>query len=431
MKTVRAIVILLLAAFSAYADDAAIGYSIESGTVFPVQNDAIEMVEETVVIRGDEVTATFLFRNTTRQRQTVTLGFPVFGDPDQVGKSGQFATDMDTPPLSGEAQVKFNQKTMNFTCRVDGRPVARQLVVADPEKQPGDFPWYFVARIDFQPGQQRTVVDTYHDQPSSLGYSTMDSTRTTFYVLSTGSTWKGPIGRATVRFYYDRSYDGETSRQNQFVPNNYVFNETMSASPGGYTRHQESRGDSWLEWRFSNFEPDFNIAVTFTRERSSREALQFSPVLVAMAQHGLLPRDFKAYRLDDMFGMFGQHGLHRDDDPTTIDLKEFFSDSSEGFSSWIMTLADAAAYFTTMPAAQLRQQDKPMLYVLESLTRFLINSLHALHGYTFRNEHWRGLFSRFSWYEGNTANPVFPDTEKKVIDDLLRLEKAVKAALNG
>ena len=212
--TVLASIVVLLVSAS-HADDSALG--AVGGTLQPmVEHPSIRMVSEAVNIQvGPEkidVTCKFVFRNEGKAVD-VKMGFP----EEHGGDSSGFAY---------------------FRARVDGKSVKVTHTKTKHEESDDYRDWY-VKTVHFGRGRTRVVEDFYGGRPSG------DSSGSTYvvYVLETGRSWKGPIGRAVITMDLSAVRDFQT-----FIP-----------SPAGYRK----RGNH-ITWEWRDFEPKDNIKLDYT-----------------------------------------------------------------------------------------------------------------------------------------------------------------------
>ena len=85
MKNKILIIILLSAInFNIIANDGAYSIGPQGGTLFPIENNSIQMLEETVIYNQSKeaFTTSFIFYNTSDSIQMVTFGFPVLPSMD-------------------------------------------------------------------------------------------------------------------------------------------------------------------------------------------------------------------------------------------------------------------------------------------------------------------------------------------------------------
>jgi len=253
----KALFLIALAGFSltiplpaARADDASLG-AVGYGVV-PLNNDQVTMAAERVEaeMRGDQawVTCTFTFHNTGAAAE-VLMGFP------QAQAS------------AGEAS-----QLLDFRAFVDSEQVP---VTFRPNAQPQgewDYAGWHSFTVPFAAGQIRTVRNTYHGRLTLQS----DGGRVFEYVLHTGATWLGPIGRADVVVRWQRDRD--------------VLPETLSASPAGHIQ-----GRHELRWHFTDLEPTRgNDIQVYFRPAYGPHNLGIAPIFwgrqpPSQSKHGLPP----------------------------------------------------------------------------------------------------------------------------------------------
>jgi hypothetical protein len=138
-------------------------------------------------------------------------------------------------PEQGWGDVQ-NPEFASFRAFVDGKPLKVQTT---PWKA-NDPNWHRwrVKTIFFKQGQTRVVTNYYTARPGE----SVDGTKFVNYVMTTGSSWKGPIGKADIVI-------------DIFGVKDY---QTIKPKPEGY-----QRTDRFIKWHFTNFEPDFNIEVRY------------------------------------------------------------------------------------------------------------------------------------------------------------------------
>ncbi len=161
-----------------------------------------------------DVECTFVLHN-TGQATSVLIGFPESGG------------GVDVDPTRG-----FER----FRSYVDGKRVKVRVINAEKER---DSYWrWYVKRVSFRAGQTRVVRNTYR---MSLGlFGTGE--RFFEYVLTTGASWKGAIGRSEI------------------VVRLVGLDEAIwwQIKPTGYRRERNR-----IVWRLSNYEPEENLYIAF------------------------------------------------------------------------------------------------------------------------------------------------------------------------
>lgn len=178
----------------ALADDADISFGgsprmLSGKTTVVMQSEVVTM---TVGSETVDVDCRFVFRN-DGPGCTVRMGFP---------DSGRGASD--PTEYESETGKKSNGTFRSFVSYVDGKPVSTSID-RDSESK-GDL-WHTKV-VHFDRGQTVNVRDVYRTIVSSQvnvspGYQ--GGNYSTFYVLHTGASWAGKIGRAEVIVHMKRS----------------------------------------------------------------------------------------------------------------------------------------------------------------------------------------------------------------------------------
>ena len=169
--------LMLWIASAAKADD---GYVTGVGGAVRLMHGhpTIRMVSEEVHIQLPEgkVSAQFTFRN-EGHATTVEIGFP---------ESGK---DVLPHPRS---------HMVGFQSTVDGQSIHVTRRVAMKPTDDGDYAYdyWWVKKVPFARGQTRTIINTY---TGGIDITTPTYLPAGFtYVLKTGASWHGPIGRAKI-----------------------------------------------------------------------------------------------------------------------------------------------------------------------------------------------------------------------------------------
>lgn len=207
----------------AAADDAAV--YCDGGTVKLIkpEHSSVRMLWERVYAKltsgddsgyGARVRCEFVFKN-EGPAITLQMGFPEIGG----------GSDEDSFAAS---------QMLSFKSWVDGVPTATRYV--RERKGYGDYSAWHVKNVHFNPGQTVRVTDEYvtpyHDQSPQLLFN---------YILRSGSSWKGKIGKAKITV--------DTSAVTQDF-------EHCSVWPSGY-RHNAHR----YTWVLRDFEPREDICI--------------------------------------------------------------------------------------------------------------------------------------------------------------------------
>ena len=215
----------------ALADDAALGRA--GSNVMPVYDSPVRMVAEVVNIdlKTNTVDAVFTFEN-TGPAGTVLMGFPML-------KEEPYSPDRaDKPPKPYFGYQDFRayeinddgaQRQLRTEERTGLRPAAGEF-----------FSKWVVFEVRFDKGQTRQIRNTYRAEyayRNSIGGARLE------YVLTTGATWKGTIGRAEINVRFA-----------EFAPG-----QILHASPSGYKVERDR-----IHWVFEDLDPagsEDNIVV--------------------------------------------------------------------------------------------------------------------------------------------------------------------------
>lgn len=191
-------------------------YGGAGDTVFPVENNEIELISERVEINAldlIDVTCQFVLHNTS-DAITIQMGFP-------------------------------SNHVKSFKVHVDGKEVstiykeARPIQLSSRESINDAYLW----TVPFAKNETHTVVVSYLYNWSEAD-STEDSPDPGYlgfgYILETGKYWKNKIKNAEIIV--------------DFAP--YIYSD-LTITPTGYT----VLNDNKIAWHYSDFEPSDNIFV--------------------------------------------------------------------------------------------------------------------------------------------------------------------------
>lgn len=215
---------------TAWADDGTVGPSGKG--IIPLQNDQVEMVAERVDIypfhRWAYIEASFTLHNTGPATE-ILVGFP----------------EEEYYPEHPEGRGQ-RPGTRDFTTEVDGSSLPTTYQPAAPPSEPkrqGPYRtvgWHTFA-LSFGEGQTREVKHSYFLQPS---YSS-NGAQIVRYLLQTGATWKGTIGRADIVVH---------------PSGGYTLDDFIPWRGPGYTTWSDGKTDHVVEdgaiaWHLRDFEP--------------------------------------------------------------------------------------------------------------------------------------------------------------------------------
>lgn len=224
---------LILCSFAslARADDASLGRRGE--TVRPVGGSQVEMVSEEVTVTVSaacsRVDCRFTFKN-TGPGTTVLMGFPESKPPpDREGFGDDTALH-------------------DFQTFIDGRqvPVKKEKGDTQEDKKAAEaadnHPYWWTWEVPFKAGETREVGNTYWVKNHNWSNGQVMAG----YILATGSSWKGPIGRARVVFRFE----------------DVLPYDIRHISPGTYRFKGED-----LVWEWTDLEPRGDIQIIFNTLR--------------------------------------------------------------------------------------------------------------------------------------------------------------------
>lgn len=187
----------------------------------PLNSEHIRMVSETIKARLDRdrahVTCEFLLEN-EGPAQKVKVGFP---------------QELGTAPLHGfrcwvdRAEVQVESRV----AKASKERIREKAVLGNPYE---GWHWWWMS---FEPGQVRRVSHTYEAEYTE---DTMGG-RAFSYIVRTGATWKGSIGKALIE-----------------VDLGPIVTQPYSAQPQGY----ETNGNR-IVWQWEEFEPEDDIRVAW------------------------------------------------------------------------------------------------------------------------------------------------------------------------
>ena len=208
-------------ATGARADESSLG-AVGYGVV-PLSHATVRMVEEqvTILVAGEQahVEGLFVFENGGAESD-VLMGFP------QARAS--------TP---GSAPELIDLRTF-----VDGEEVPTVFLNQAYPVGDLDFDGWYTFQVRFLPGQRRTVRHTYHGRLTLNS----DGSRRLEFVLRSGATWQGGVGRALIELRWENPRDVQWG--------------SVVAVPR--TARPVQSGLSWSFWQLEPTRED-DIAVTF------------------------------------------------------------------------------------------------------------------------------------------------------------------------
>ena len=280
------------------------------GVVVPLPNADVQLVWETIdlaverkgLLSADDtivVSVTYLFRNLTDRKVSLSMGFPVGWDlREQYWQAGGYVDRQRSSPVSGFTTT-IDERSVRVRLRPPRVPRLKPLhddEEADPrrEGEPDEFGalQYYVWRVTFGPKQEHTVVNRFRYDATAGVYWEENLFR---YVLRSGAAWAGPIERATIRFRLgdrgclrkegpDSCIEGlEELRGFQEDPFRFA-GDTAGVTPEGATVRQAPDGTTEVVWDLRDFEPDEDIAFGYETARAARAAVRSAIAALDLAR---------------------------------------------------------------------------------------------------------------------------------------------------
>ncbi len=216
------------------------------GTVYAISNSDVEMEEEIIDILVKDgktyVTCRFFFHN-TGEKTTLMMGFPTeyydYADEETEGDD-EYIDDEDFDGPEDEYITALN----GFRTYVRGKRVPVKVKSGlKPEGNNIDelyFPQWYTWKVTFDKGERVKVVNKYWAVNSGGSAHDWEDIN---YILRSGSTWKGAIGKVTVRMRM-RGYD----------PSGVSFEEWQPS----YIEK-----DGTVVWKAENLKPQQDIKVYY------------------------------------------------------------------------------------------------------------------------------------------------------------------------
>ncbi|MCK4777647.1 MAG: DUF4424 family protein, partial [Actinomycetia bacterium] len=212
------------------------------GALKPQNSEDIIMEEETVKIKmtkyGADVECEYIFRN-TGPAQTVVMGFPEIRDEEG---------EMDSSPVE------------NFKAYDKDKPLAVEVKEIPIKEENQGYKYWYTHKVIFDAGETKTVRNTFH---APLSGSIADFSVTYIrYILETGSTWKGNIGKITV----EAELSGDLTLSDLIAPSDWFgMHQFKKGEYGIYPPGYKIVKPNKIGWEFKNLEPvkEHNIYIAY------------------------------------------------------------------------------------------------------------------------------------------------------------------------
>lgn len=206
------------------------------GTVYAISNSDVEMEEEiidiTVMNGRSYVSCQFFFHN-TGDGTSLLMGFP-------TGHRSEEPEDEDYEGPEDEYVTELNR----FRTFIHGRKVP--VEIKDGLKPEGNnkdelyFPQWYTWKVTFAANERVKIVNKYWmTNTSSLSYDWEEIN----YILRSGATWRGTIGKVTVRMKF-RGYNAAGIDFREMQPS-YI------------------KEDGTIVWEAENIEPQEDIRLYY------------------------------------------------------------------------------------------------------------------------------------------------------------------------
>ncbi|MFC1849250.1 YARHG domain-containing protein [candidate division CSSED10-310 bacterium] len=302
-KSIICPVVLLISLFwwsLVSADDTSLKYGTVASIVYPIDNDQITMLEAIVKVSfgwtESKVNCTFIFKN-EGLADTVLMGFPKRKYSITIGSEKKYRLGTFEEKYLSSQYLIVDQQTMgpqrivadmsDFSVTVDDENIKTTIAqsggLAKYNTTTGlplgsvmnMIQEYYVWEVPFEPGEVKTVKHEYLYHNTYEGYADLKNGWSQFeYILRTGSTWKGPIGKVEVMIegipVSFSPYPGRPATAlikevyNWVNEHDDMIDYIQSIYPRGYTRTRDV-----ITWHYENLEPTFDIKVRVRTGASS------------------------------------------------------------------------------------------------------------------------------------------------------------------
>ena len=388
LKKLNLIVSLLSLLVVVSANDGSYSESPQGGTIYPINNEYIEMLQELVEYdqRTGKISTTFFFRNTSDKAQEVIIGFPV--TPEYFSEDEWF----ETTPSNDSLMIEI-EETIKFKTWINDKPIKRELWKIDTTDK--KYKFAFLTTIHFEPLETIKVVNKFN-QGAGYGGSNLGDNYSVFsYILETGAYWKGKIGRAVIRFKME---DKPLTKSiidtiGEFADMIYVNVDEWTYQPEPTTIDTTKY---IVEWIYENFEPDFNISIYIhTGPEQIIQADFFDP-------------------LDSLSGFIAANN--------SVGFENYYSElkKNSGYFNYDKSLCKNFYQFNI--ESLLIEEYKTDPIKIKNKIRHRVNALAALNGYSFSNEMWKKTFELFEWYDPLTKSPKYSPHQLMLILKLKAME---------
>jgi len=254
--------------------------------------------------------------------------------------------------------------------------------------------------LEFKPKEKKTIVNKFK-QGYGYGHTgSVDKWERISYILSSGASWKGVIKEATIIFKLNKEQNISYYTSDTICAEDYVCYKVYN----GWTFYPEPTEINYdtkeVIWKFHNLEPTFDIDLT--KEYNAKE------IVMGFGS------------IKDNLDKLSRYIITKD----TVNFNKLYNKLSGTDEKYMFEGAKEyyQLAYETYAKDLLKEANTDDPY-LKTKIRHVINAFAALNGYEFSNPMWYKTFKLFDWYKPYTKNPNYPEDEKKLINDLLLLEK--------
>ncbi len=388
-KTLYFVLVFSLFAFVAEANDGAFSIGPQGGTIYPENNEHIEMLEEEVIY--DEATGqfitTFLFRNTSGEAQSVIIGFPVAPSEDsELFYSNNIPSD--------DELMNEIKNTFKFETWVDEEYISRELWEIGKGNK---YKFAFTTTVTFKPNQIRKVVNRFNQGFGYGGSNTGSNFSRIMYILRTGAFWKGNIGKAKIIFKLNTENELKKTGPKYDLYQNHLFSYRKGWKSNKTPVSIDSITNT-ITWEFKDFEPDFDIHFRLYEEFSNGLPVEFLFDIDTLSKYisrndiGKFEKKLKKLRSYIKINGYQSKNVFNN---IYIAYTDNLLNNTKGIDS-------ITAHYKV---------------------RHIINAFAALNNYEFSNPMWAKTFELFDWYTPNTKTPDYSPEIQTLIEKLNTYEK--------
>lgn len=221
-------------------------------TVYPIYGTDVVMEEEIIDITVKDgrsyVNCQFFFHN-TGEKTELLVGFPT-QYPGWYESQEDFDKEKEEDYYADSHVTELHR----FRTWVDGKQA--KVTVKKGLKPEGNntgelyFPQWYTWTMTLEAGERVKVVNTYWAE-NSYGGENWESSR---YILRSGATWKGPIGKVTVRMHMS-----ELQR----------IDASFRGPDYGGILPSYLEDDGTVVWKAENIKPTQDVQASFTQQNTS------------------------------------------------------------------------------------------------------------------------------------------------------------------